>query len=102
MLDDGQADLSIVFTTDPQLSAQAEDYVILEDDQGVFPAGNPIFVASQSVVDEAGPDFQSTIETVQEGLTLEVMQELNARVDLDREEPAAVATAYLTDSGYIE
>ena len=102
VLDDGQADLSIVFTTDPQLSAQAEDYVILEDDQGVFPAGNPIFVASQSVVAEAGPDFQTTIETVQEGLTLEVMQELNARVDLDREEPAAVATAYLTDSGYIE
>jgi glycine betaine/choline ABC-type transport system substrate-binding protein len=39
--------------------------VILEDDQGVFPAGNPVFVASQQAVDEAGPDFQSTIETVQ-------------------------------------
>jgi glycine betaine/choline ABC-type transport system substrate-binding protein len=39
--------------------------VILEDDQGVFPAGNPVFVASQQAVDAAGPDFQSTIETVQ-------------------------------------
>jgi osmoprotectant transport system substrate-binding protein len=102
VLDDGQADLSILFTTDPQLSAQSDTYVILEDDQGVFPAGNPIFVASQAAVDEAGPDFQETVETVQEGLTLEVMQELNARVDLDKEEPAAVATQYLQDEGYIE
>jgi glycine betaine/choline ABC-type transport system substrate-binding protein len=102
VLDDGQADLSILFTTDPQLSTQADKYVILEDDEGVFPAGNPIFVASQAVVDEAGPDFQETIETVQQGLTLEVMQELNARVDLDKEEPAAVATPYLQEEGYIE
>jgi osmoprotectant transport system substrate-binding protein len=102
VLDDGQADLSILFTTDPQLSTQADKYVILEDDQGVFPAGNPIFVASQAVVDEAGPDFQATIEQVQQGLTLEVMQELNARVDLDKEEPAAVATQYLQEEGYIE
>jgi osmoprotectant transport system substrate-binding protein len=102
VLDDGQADLSILFTTDPQLSTQADKYVILEDDQGVFPAGNPIFVASQAVVDEAGPDFQETIETVQQGLTLEVMQELNARVDLDKEEPAAVATQYLQEEGYVE
>jgi glycine betaine/choline ABC-type transport system substrate-binding protein len=30
------------------------------------------------------------------------MQELNARVDIDKEEPAAVATPYLQESGYIE
>jgi glycine betaine/choline ABC-type transport system substrate-binding protein len=102
VLDDGQADLSILFTTDAQLSAQSDQYVILEDDQGVFPAGNPIFVSSQEIVDQAGPDYQGTIEKVQEGLTLEVMQELNARVDIDKEEPAAVATSYLQESGYIE
>jgi glycine betaine/choline ABC-type transport system substrate-binding protein len=102
VLDSGQADLSILFTTDPQLSTQADKYVILEDDQGIFPAGNPVFVASQTAVDQAGPDFQGTVEKVQEGLTLEVMQELNARVDLDREEPAAVATQYLQEEGYIE
>jgi glycine betaine/choline ABC-type transport system substrate-binding protein len=39
--------------------------VILEDDQGVFPAGNPVFVASQQAVDEAGPDVPSTIVPVQ-------------------------------------
>ncbi|MGZ8622480.1 MAG: ABC transporter substrate-binding protein [Solirubrobacterales bacterium] len=102
VLDDGQADLSILFTTDAQLSTQADTYVILDDDKGVFPAGNPIFVASPKAVDEAGPDLQATVEKVQQGLTLEVMQELNARVDIDKEEPSAVAAAYLQESGYTE
>jgi glycine betaine/choline ABC-type transport system substrate-binding protein len=61
-----------------------------------------VFIASQSVVDEAGPDFQSTVEAVQENLTLEVMQELNARVDVDKETPEAAATSYLQEFGYIE
>jgi glycine betaine/choline ABC-type transport system substrate-binding protein len=102
VLDKGQADLSILFTSDAQLFTDPDKYTILDDDQGVFPAGNPIFVARQEKVDEAGPDFQSTIEEVQQGLTLQVMQELNARVDVDKEEPAAVATEYLQEEGYIE
>ena len=101
VLDSGQADLSILFTTDPQLASQSDKYVILEDDKGIFPAGNPIFVATQDAVDQAGPDFQATVEKVQKGLTLQVMQELNARVDEDRQEPAAVATQYLKEAGYI-
>ena len=102
VLDDGQADLSIVFTLDGELAA-SDKYVVLEDDQSVFPAaGNPAFVTDQATVDEAGPDYQETIELVQEGLTDEVMQELSARVDIDREEATAVATQYLQESGYIE
>jgi osmoprotectant transport system substrate-binding protein len=101
VLDKGQADLSIVFTTDAQLGA-SDDYTILEDDQGVLPAGNVIFLTKQETIDEAGPDYAGTIEKVQGGLTEEVMQELTARVDLDKEQPAAVASAYLQESGYTE
>ncbi len=101
VLDKGDADLSILFTTDAQLFV-SEDYTILEDDQGVLPAGNVIFVATQEAVDEAGADFGETIETVQENLSLEVMQELNARVDIDREKPDQVAAEYLQEFGYIE
>ena len=100
VLDKGDADLSILFTTDAQLS-ESDDYTILEDDQEVFPAGNVTFVASQDAVDEAGPDMQETAELVQGNLTNEVMQELNARVDLDKEDPADVARDYLVESGYI-
>mgnify|MGYP000055868095 CR=1 FL=1 len=102
VLDSGDADLSILFTTDAQLFTDPDTYTILEDDQGVLPAGNILFVASKETVDEAGPDFGATVEKVQEGLSLEVMQELNARVDIDKEDPEDVAAAYLQESGYVE
>lgn len=101
VLDKGQADLSIVFTTDAQLGA-GDQYTILEDDKGVLPAGNVVFLTEKKTVDAAGPDYQATIEKVQSGLTEKVMQELDARVDLDKETPAAVASQYLKESGYIE
>ncbi len=101
VLDKGQADLSILFTTDAQLSADKNKYVILKDDKKVFPAGNVIFVTDQGVVEKAGPDYEKTITEVQKGLTIPVMQELDARVDIDQQEPAQVAKQYLQESGYI-
>jgi osmoprotectant transport system substrate-binding protein len=100
VLKNGQADLSILFTTDPQLSAEKDKFVILEDDKEVFPAGNVIFVTTQKVNEEAGPDYEETILQVQEGLTLEVMQELDARVELERQTPKEAAAAYLKSAGY--
>jgi osmoprotectant transport system substrate-binding protein len=100
VLEQGQADLSILFTTDPQLAAESEKFVILEDDKKVFPAGNIIFVTSKKVAEEAGPDYEATILNVQKGLTLEVMQELDARVELEKETPKAAAAAYLEAAGY--
>jgi len=100
VLDKGQADLSILFTTDAQLAAEKDKYVILEDDQEVFPAGNVIFVTTPEVVEEAGPDYEKTITDVQSGLTLPVMQELDARVDIDKEAPEEVAASYLRSAGY--
>jgi glycine betaine/choline ABC-type transport system substrate-binding protein len=102
VLDKGQADASIVFTSDAQLSANPDKYVLLQDDKGIFPSGNVIWVTDQSTVQKAGPDYQATIQKVQKGLTLPVMQELNARVDIDKQDPAAVATEYLKEDGYIQ
>jgi osmoprotectant transport system substrate-binding protein len=101
VLEKGQADLSILFTTDPQLSAEKDKFVILEDDKHVFPAGNVIFVTKKSVAEKAGPDYEKTILQVQEGLTLKVMQELDARVELEKETPKAAAAAYLKSAGYV-
>lgn len=99
VLDKGQADLSIVFTTDAQLGA-SDKYTILEDDEGLLPSGNVVFLTTQDVIDQAGPDYQATIEAVQKDLTVEVMQELDARVDIDKEDPAAVAGDYLDTIGF--
>ncbi len=100
VLEKGQADLSILFTTDPQLAAEKDKFVILEDDKEVFPAGNVIFVSKKSTVEKAGLDYEKTIVEVQKGLTLEVMQELDARVELEKQTPKEAAAAYLKSAGY--
>jgi len=88
-----QADLSIVFTTDPQIKRNNE--VVLEDDKGMFPPYNSTFLMKKSVADAAGPDLAKTIDVVNKNLTADVMQELNARVDLDKDTPEQAAQAYL-------
>jgi osmoprotectant transport system substrate-binding protein len=99
VLVDGRADVSIVFTTDPQIQREGE--VLLEDDKGMFPPQNSTLVMRKEVADRAGPDLATTIQAIESQLTDENMQELNARVDLDGMEPAEVANAYLRETGLI-
>jgi osmoprotectant transport system substrate-binding protein len=90
---------SIVFTTDPQIGRQ--NVVLLEDDRGMFPPYNSIFVARDEVVQNAGPALGRTILQIEQSLTDETMQELNARVDLDKRSPANVAEGYLRQAGLV-
>jgi osmoprotectant transport system substrate-binding protein len=99
VLSKGQADVSIVFTTDPQIFK--EKFVLLEDDMQMFPPFNSTLVARNDIVDRAGPDFSAVIEMVDKGLTDDVMQELNARVDLDKQTPEEVAGQYLEETGLV-
>ena len=98
-LTSGKADVSIVFTTDPQIQRESE--VLLEDDRSMFGPYNSSLVVRDDVAHRAGPDLQRTLEQIQAPLTDENMQELNARVDLDGQEPAAVAKAYLMENGLV-
>jgi osmoprotectant transport system substrate-binding protein len=96
----GQADVSIVFTTDPQI--QRNNFVLLEDDKRMFPPQQSSFVVRDDVAQDAGPDLGRTIAQASRGLTDEVMQELNARVDLDKKTPKQVASEYLKESGLVK
>ena len=100
VLSKGQADVSIVFTTDPQI--KREGFVLLKDDKGMFPPYNSTFLIKTSTLDKAGTDVSGTIESVNKNLTADTLQELNARVDLDKETPKQAAAAYLKDFGYVQ
>jgi osmoprotectant transport system substrate-binding protein len=100
VLTSGQADVSIVFTTDPQI--KREGFVLLEDDKGMFPPYNSTLLLKKTTADKAGPDLETVVEQVNKGLTDEVMQELNARVDLDKKTPEVVAGEYLKESKLVE
>jgi osmoprotectant transport system substrate-binding protein len=100
VLSSGRADVSIVFTTDPQIARNKE--VLLHDDKGMFPPYNSMFVTRQEVADKAGADLAKTIDLLQKPLTDAAMQELDARVDLDKKEPAEVAKEYLSETGLVK
>lgn len=100
VIKNGQTDVGEVFTTDGQI--KADNLVLLKDDKQLFPPYNSTLLAKTSAVDAAGPDFTKTVDAVTAGLTLPVMQELNSRVDLDKEKAATVASEYLKEAGYIQ
>src|SRR5690349_16687707 len=100
VLQSGRADVSIVFTTDPQIKRNGE--VLLEDDKGMFPPYNSTLIMKDATAQKAGADLAKTIDALQKPLTDDAMQELDARVDLDKKEPAEVAKEYLSETGLVK
>ena len=100
VLTSGKADVSIVFSTDGQIAA--DDLLVLEDDRQLFPPYNVTLVLRDEAAEAAGPDLPKIVGQIQQDLSTKVMQELNSRVDLDKEQPAAVAREYLRQFGYTE
>ncbi len=100
VLKSGDADVAFIFTTDGDLASG--EYVILDDDKKFFPPYNVSFNVRNEVAEKLGPDGQKVIEDVQKELTDQVMQELNARVDIDKQEPAEAAKAFLQQAGFVK
>ncbi len=97
-LDGGSADIAFIFTTDGPLAS--DKYVVLDDDKSLFPPYNVSFTARESAASDLGEEGRKVVESVQKYMTEEVMQELNARVDVDKKEPEAVAGEYLKFYGF--
>jgi len=92
-LDSGDVNVIEVFTTDGQL--EGEKYTVLEDPEKVFGFQNVAMVAPQKVLDAQGPEFVETINAVSEKLTVDAMRQMNAAVDLRKNQPAQVARQFL-------
>jgi len=98
-LDNGTVQAAVVSTTDPQLLSGG--YPLLADPQNVFGWGNVVPVASVRALDAEGPAFEATINRVSALLTLPMMRELNAAVEIGGEDPATVATQFLQSEGVL-
>ena len=98
LLDTKKAEVGVVFTTDAKLTTGK--YTVLDDDKKLFPPYNVTVLFRDDKLQELGPDARKAVESVQKGLTEEVMQELNSRVDLDKQTPDKVAADYLREAGY--
>lgn len=98
VLDSGDADIAFLFTTDGKLASKK--YTVLDDDKSFFPPYNISFTIRDDALEKLGDGGRQVIESVQKYMTEPVMQELNARVDVDKEQPAAAASSYLKFYGF--
>jgi osmoprotectant transport system substrate-binding protein len=87
-----------VFTTDGRI--QSQNLTVFEDDQAFFPKYNASLVVSTEVLEQY-PELEELFAPLTEALTNDVMIELNARVDVEGEQPEDVATDFLTEQGLI-
>jgi osmoprotectant transport system substrate-binding protein len=95
----GECTFGEVFTTDGRIKAL--DLVVLEDDREYFPKYNVSLVVREEVMEEY-PQIEELFAPVTEKLTDEVLLELNAKVDVEGQEPADVAFDWLVAEGFIE
>lgn len=87
-----------VFQTDGRIPAL--DLVVMEDDKEFFPSYQGGFTLKQSTLDEY-PEIADVLAELSPLLTTEVMQELNAKADVDGEDPEDIAIDWLEEQGLI-
>jgi osmoprotectant transport system substrate-binding protein len=91
-LEKGDIDIALLFSSDGAISAN--EWVALEDDEGLQPVDN--FVPAVNT-DVATPEIAEVLDAVSASLTVETMQDLVASVSIDGENPADVAGEFLAD-----
>ena len=97
-IEGGQAQIVLAFGTDAQIAAL--DLIVLDDDLGLWPPYHVAPFVRQDALD-AYPAIADALNAVAPLLTDEAMQGLNGQVDLDGEEPEAVARLFLQEQGLI-
>jgi osmoprotectant transport system substrate-binding protein len=88
-----------VFATDGRIKAL--DLTVMGDDKEYFPVYQVGFTLKQTTLDKY-PAIADIINKLTAVLTDEVMQTLNARADVDGDEPAAIAHDFLVEQGFIK
>jgi len=87
-----------VFTTDGRIAAL--DLFVLTDDQNFFPLYNPS-VNIREDIDGEFPEVGDLSAQLAATIDNATMQQLNAAVDVDGEEPSDVARDFLVENGFI-
>lgn len=75
--------------------------VVMEDDKGVQPVYQPAPIVRAEVL-EAHPDIAEVLNPIFATLELDILQELNGRIQIGGEPAATVAKDYLTTAGFLD
>ncbi len=94
----GKCNFGEVFTTDGRIPAL--ELEVLEDDKEFFPLYNLTEVVQESLL-KKHPEIEEIFAQLNPLLTNEVMLKLNAKVDVEGEDPALVARDWLKEQGLV-
>jgi osmoprotectant transport system substrate-binding protein len=89
----GQIGVGLLFTTNPAIKRQK--LVILTDNRALQPAENITPVVRRATVDRYGPRLLTALNAVSARLTTPELRTLNARMELDGQDPRKVADEWL-------
>jgi glycine betaine/choline ABC-type transport system substrate-binding protein len=95
----GDVDVITAFTTDGRI--ERFDLAITKDDKGFFPKYDAVPLVRQETL-ETYPELENVLNELAGKISLEDMQKMNARVDIDQEKPEDVARDFLIDKGLIK
>lgn len=90
---------AMAYGTDGQLAALG--LVVLADTKGVQPVYEPAPIVRAEVLDKY-PQIKDLLEPVFKSLSLETLQQLNAKIAVDGQDAKKVAAAYLTEKGFLK
>lgn len=94
-----EIDVVNAFTTDGQLSSS--NVTVLADDKGFYPSYMCGFVVRDEVL-AAHPELLDVFKKVENILTDEKMARMNYQVEVEGQDPAAVATNFLKEAGLVK
>jgi osmoprotectant transport system substrate-binding protein len=94
-----QIQVALSFSTDGIIAKQ--NLVTLQDDKGLFPPDHAVPVVRNDFLSKAGGDFQSTVNKVSATITTTDITGLNAKVDIDNEDPDQVAKDFAASKGLV-
>jgi osmoprotectant transport system substrate-binding protein len=88
-----------VFTTDGRILGL--NLVVLQDDKQFFPHYNATLNIRKKIADQY-PQIAQIMKPVSDAITNEEITKLNASVDVDGKDPAAVARQWMVDKGFVK
>lgn len=88
-----------VFTTDGRIKSM--NLVVMEDDRTFFPNYNAAPMVRTATLKE-WPAISSVLDPVTKALTNDVARTLNAKVDVDGEDPHQVALDWMVEKGFVK
>ncbi len=99
-LESGEIQLALLFSTQPVIAVKG--FVALEGTEAIIAPENVVPVVDTAIISAYGDGFVELINSISAKITTEALLDLNGRVELEAQTPAAVAAEWLSENGFVE